>query len=88
MPTTTSAPEQYLSLSELSRKAGISYPTALKLVANGVITPDAHQGRTALFRASRWESLRKTIKDNVITYSPRDAAAFVRDARHPLNLQA
>ena len=82
------APETYLSLNELGRRANISYPTALKLVANKVIAPDAYQGRTALFKASRWEELRKTIRENVIDYSARDAARFVLDAQHPLNIAA
>ncbi len=86
MPT-PSAPETYLSLSELSRKAGISYPTALKLVANGIIRADANVGRTWLFKASSWESLRRTIRENVITYGAGGDFKFITNKTHPLNTQ-
>lgn len=86
MPT-QSAPERYLSLNEVARTFEISYPTALKLYASGVLKPDAHQGRTALFKASRSEELRKTIRANVITYVPREVAQAVNLAPS-LNLQA
>jgi hypothetical protein len=84
----TSTPEIYLSLSELSRKAGISYPTALRLVASGVIEPDGHVGRTGLYKASRWEELRKTIRANVIDYATSSDFRFITDHSHPLNLQS
>lgn len=84
MPT-TAEPEAYLSLSELARKAGISYPTALKLVADEILVPDATAGRMGLYKATRWDELRQTIRKNVIHY--HGGSRFVFDPAHPLNLQ-
>jgi hypothetical protein len=77
----------YLSLMELARKAGISYPTALKLVANRIIEPDATSGRTKLFSASRWEELRGVIRKNVAYYGAGRDFDFITKAAHPLNFQ-
>ncbi|MEA3213315.1 MAG: hypothetical protein QOE70_6372 [Chthoniobacter sp.] len=87
MPT-TSAPEQYLSLNELARKANISYPTALRLAAAKIIEPDAFTGRTGLYKASRWEELRQIIRDNVIPYGVSNDYRFITDASHPLHFQS
>ncbi len=86
MPATP-APERYLSLNEVARKFDISYPTALKLYANGTLKPDAHQGRTALFKASRSEELRKIIRTNVVIQTPR-AVGRMANLSPSLNLQA
>lgn len=67
MPTST-PPESYLSLNQLAARVGVSYPTALKLVTEEVIKPDATTGRMALFKESRVEELRSTIRQSVRSY--------------------
>lgn len=53
--------EKYLTLAELARAVGISYPTALRYVRNSVVTPDAVSGSSYLFRETRLEQLRFVI---------------------------
>jgi excisionase family DNA binding protein len=53
--------EKFLTLAELARAVGISYPTALRYVRNSVIHFDAISGSSYLFRASRLEQLRFVI---------------------------
>lgn len=64
----TSSPENLLTLNQLAGQVGVSYPTALKLVTEGVIKPDATTGRMALFKASRVEELRQTIRKSIRNY--------------------
>lgn len=64
----TSSPENLLTLNQLAGQVGVSYPTALKLVTEGVIQPDATAGRMSLFKASKVEELRQTIRKNVRNY--------------------
>ena len=85
MPFTTSEPEIMLSLNELARKANISYPTMLKLASNGIIKPDAYSGRTLLFKSSRWEELRRAIRESLYGYGGYVRAQFDRPD-HPLCL--
>jgi hypothetical protein len=85
MPFTSSAPQKLISLSEVARRANISIATAVKLANNGILKPDAYAGRTYLYRETRWEELREAIRQNVISYSPRDYADYMLNPTHPLN---
>ena len=83
MPLTSSKPETYLSLSELARKANVCNYTVVRLVGNGVIKPDGFTGRMALFQLSRWPELKTAIRENVISYSTRDAARMILNEQRP-----
>lgn len=56
------ATEELLSLNTLARKLDISYPHALDLLSENVLTPDFTANRIFLFRPARVPELLKSIQ--------------------------
>ena len=89
MAFTKSAPETFLSLSQVARKADISYPTALKLLSEKKLIPDARTSSgTWLFKASRWDELRRILRENLYHYGAHYVRVQYDAPDHPLNLAA
>lgn len=57
-------PERLLSLNELSRELGISWPKALRLSADGILVPDYVGSQSQLFRQSRIPELKRVIANH------------------------
>lgn len=62
MITAPKEPEMLLSLSQLCRQVDIPWTRAMKLVADGKLTPDYSTEKTHLFKLDRVPEVRALLK--------------------------